>query len=331
MTDIRKQLLVAFEAEHREHLDAIRSALDQAGRSEIDLTDVFRRAHSLKGAARAVDLPAVEEVAHQLETLFSQFLEGQQSLDEPTVATVRRNLDLIEDLVAGVLKPSAPQAQAAPAVATAPRAMESLPPKADAAAPSEAGGSSYLRVAAEQMEELSTSMHQLLAELQANEGIDEDLRQIEVGIRGLRRSWDQLHAQMSVSTAMAQQGLNATRPGAASFAPRLHDFDQGLKHLPVDLDLETDAAHVHIPIGPAGDFAHHVPEAAEHRLGRYERYPIYVLADLPGGLLDGPARMPPLARQGGDSAEQTLQVLVEIAQARGKRGSAAPVGVEPVL
>jgi two-component system chemotaxis sensor kinase CheA len=86
-------------------------------------------------------------------------------------------------------------------------------------------------VAAEQMEELSTSMHQLLAELQANEGIDEDLRQIEVGIRGLRRSWDQLHAQMSVSTAMAQQGLNATRPGAASFAPRLHDFDQGLKAL----------------------------------------------------------------------------------------------------
>ena len=100
VTDIRKQLLAAFDAEHREHLQAIRSALDHADRGEIDLTDVFRRAHSLKGAARAVDLPAVEEVAHQLEALFSQVLEGQQSLDAPTVATVRQNLDLIEDLVA---------------------------------------------------------------------------------------------------------------------------------------------------------------------------------------------------------------------------------------
>ncbi|MFL5206739.1 MAG: Hpt domain-containing protein, partial [Microvirga sp.] len=89
MTDIRKQLLAAFEAEHREHLQAIRTALDHAGRGEIDLTDVFRRAHSLKGAARAVDLPAVEEVAHQLEALFSQVLDGQQALDDPAIATVR--------------------------------------------------------------------------------------------------------------------------------------------------------------------------------------------------------------------------------------------------
>ena len=114
MTDIRKQLLAAFDVEHREHLQAIRSALDHADRGEIDLTDVFRRAHSLKGAARAVDLPAVEEVAHQLEALFSQVLEGQQSLDAPTVATVRQNLDLIEDLVADMSKPPAAETRRPP-------------------------------------------------------------------------------------------------------------------------------------------------------------------------------------------------------------------------
>ena len=57
--DIRQQLLAAFEVEHREHLDAIRTAL--AGGAEgrqPDWNDIFRRAHSLKGAARAVDLPA---------------------------------------------------------------------------------------------------------------------------------------------------------------------------------------------------------------------------------------------------------------------------------
>ena len=226
MTDIRKQLLAAFEAEHREHLQAIRTALDHAGGGEIDLTDVFRRAHSLKGAARAVDLPAVEEVAHQLEALFSQVLDGQQALDDPAIATVRQNLDLIEDLVADVLKPSGPQTPSAPA--SKPVVLEPEPdgPKTDASA--DTGTGSYLRVAVEQMEELSNSMHQLLAELQADEGIDETLRQIELEIRGLRRGWDQLHAQVNAlgHAAQAQQGRNGP-----SIAPRLRDFDQGLKAL----------------------------------------------------------------------------------------------------
>jgi two-component system chemotaxis sensor kinase CheA len=226
VTDIRKQLLAAFEAEHREHLQAIRTALDHAGGGEIDLTDVFRRAHSLKGAARAVDLPAVEEVAHQLEALFSQVLDGQQALDDPAIATVRQNLDLIEDLVADVLKPSGPQTPSAPA--SKPVVLEPEPdgPKTDASA--DTGTGSYLRVAVEQMEELSNSMHQLLAELQADEGIDETLRQIELEIRGLRRGWDQLHAQVNAlgHAAQAQQGRNGP-----SIAPRLRDFDQGLKAL----------------------------------------------------------------------------------------------------
>lgn len=231
MTDIRKQLLAAFDAEHREHLQAIRSALDHADRGEIDLTDVFRRAHSLKGAARAVDLPAVEEVAHQLEALFSQVLEGQQSLDAPTVATVRQNLDLIEDLVADMAKPPEPKPQAPTVPASTPASgePESPAPKADA---TDSGAGSYLRVAAEQMEELSDSMYRLLTELQADEGIDDTLRQIEQEIRGLRRGWDQLFAQVNALGSAARQESNAAaiRSGG-SFAPRLRDFDQGLKTL----------------------------------------------------------------------------------------------------
>ena len=231
MTDIRKQLLAAFEVEHREHLQAIRSALDHADRGEIDLTDVFRRAHSLKGAARAVDLPAVEEVAHQLEALFSQILEGQRSLDAPTVATVRQNLDLIEDLVADLSKPPEPKPPAPSIPATMPASGEPEPSAAKADVP-EAGAGSYLRVAAEQMEELSDSMHRLLTELQADEGIDDTLRQIEQEIRGLRRGWDQLYTQVNSLGSAAHEGSNAAAiRSSASFAPRLRDFDQGLKTL----------------------------------------------------------------------------------------------------
>ena len=233
MTDIRKQLLAAFDAEHREHLQAIRSALDHADRGEIDLTDVFRRAHSLKGAARAVDLPAVEEVAHQLEALFSQVLEGQQSLDAPTVATVRQNLDLIEDLVADVVEAAGAETPGAqPVPASTPRIRRTGTSSSESRCDRTAGAGSYLRVAAEQMEELSDSMHRLLTELQADEGIDDTLRQIELEIRGLRRSWDQLHAQVNALGSAARQESNAAamRSGG-SFAPRLRDFDQGLKAL----------------------------------------------------------------------------------------------------
>jgi two-component system chemotaxis sensor kinase CheA len=232
VTDIRKQLLAAFEAEHREHLQAIRFALDHAGGSEIDLTDVFRRAHSLKGAARAVDLPAVEEVAHQLEALFSQVLDGQQSLDVPTIATVRQNLDLIEDLVADVLRQPNRRMPSAPASEPAPIEPEPVAPKADAPTPADTVTGSYLRVAAEQMEELSDSMHQLLAELQADAGIDDTLRQIELEVRGLRRSWDQLHAPVNALNSATQHSSGGTASHSGpSFAPRLRDFDQGLKAL----------------------------------------------------------------------------------------------------
>ncbi|MFC4175671.1 response regulator [Microvirga sp. GCM10011540] len=247
MTDIRKQLLAAFEVEHREHLHAIRSALDGADRSTIDMADVFRRAHSLKGAARAVDLPAVEEVAHHLEALFSRILEGRQELDKPTIAAVRLSLDTIEDLVAESSGPAgSASAEAAlqalkstspgerPAAPPPQKAEERKdhPPKPDATPPADAGAGTYLRVAAEQMEQLSSSMHALVAELQDDEAFDDTLRQIEVEVRGLRRGWDALHAQL-VSTAPAGKGSAAERTGRTTGAatPRLRDFDQDLKAL----------------------------------------------------------------------------------------------------
>lgn len=244
MTDIRTQLLAAFEAEHREHLEAIRAALDGADRGAIDMADVFRRAHSLKGAARAVDLPAVEEVAHQLEALFSRILDGQQQLDASAIATVRQSLDTIEDLVAESAAPSGPRARpAAPPADTQPPSRPALAPlqteegerrvpKADVPPQAETGPGAYLRVAAEQVDQLSSSMHQLMAELQANDALNESLRQIEADIRGLRRGWDALHAQLvSRSSIGGPSGSLESGPAAGNALPRLRDFDQDLKSL----------------------------------------------------------------------------------------------------
>jgi two-component system chemotaxis sensor kinase CheA len=243
VTDIRKQLLAAFEAEHREHLHAIRTALDSAHPSGVDLTDIFRRAHSLKGAARAVDMPAVEEVAHELEALFAHILEGQRSLDRPTIAAVRLNLDTIEDLVAGALaSPSAPAPPAYPQSPAQPPegrkaqahpgdgAPEPPAPRTDTPGSAEAGTGAYLRVAASQMEQLSDSMHRLMAELQQDDAADDALRQLELDIRNLRRSWDTLQAQVASMVSVARKSAAEHRVSANPI-PRLRDFDQDLKTL----------------------------------------------------------------------------------------------------
>ncbi len=102
MIDIRQRLLVVFQAEAKEHLARIRSILAKEGIATAgpNLDEVFRRAHSLKGAARAVDLRIVEILAHPLETLFARVREGALALAQPVLDTIHQVLDGIEDGVA---------------------------------------------------------------------------------------------------------------------------------------------------------------------------------------------------------------------------------------
>jgi two-component system chemotaxis sensor kinase CheA len=102
---IREKLAAIFQAEHAEHLGQIRSILallenvsEVRGRSELD--EAFRRAHSLKGAARAVDLPPVEGLAQGLETMFSRVREGTLPLDKKMALVIHQVLDSSEDCLA---------------------------------------------------------------------------------------------------------------------------------------------------------------------------------------------------------------------------------------
>jgi two-component system chemotaxis sensor kinase CheA len=104
LTDIRQKLAAIFQGEHAEHVAHIRSILgllenvgETQGRTELD--EAFRRAHSLKGAARAVDLDAVEGLASGLETLFSRVREGILPLDRQMTRVIHGALDASEDCV----------------------------------------------------------------------------------------------------------------------------------------------------------------------------------------------------------------------------------------
>ena len=159
--ELRRELLAAFEAEYREHLHAMRAALDAGPVSGARLRDVFRRAHSLKGAARAVELPEVEAIAHGLETLLHAAVEADGALPADAVAAVGRGLDSIEARMRAPADapPEAEAPDGAPNDAADDAAADAPPPVDQA----------LLRVQAAEIDRLGEAVHALGDALQQQE------------------------------------------------------------------------------------------------------------------------------------------------------------------
>lgn len=196
MPSLREQLLAAFEIEHREHLEVIRRGLAAAARgAEYDIRDVFRRAHSLKGAARAVDLPAVEDLAHRLEAALARVQGGELFLDDDTLAILHRGIDAIEGLAAAADGQAVPEPETVEALSRlageAPPIQPAVPPGPEGTSPDGDGPTdapvAYLRVAEAQVAQLSRSMHELNAELQRRDLLDDRLDDIATAAAALRR------------------------------------------------------------------------------------------------------------------------------------------------
>ena len=96
-----KKLLATFAAEADEHLNAISAGLldlekTPAVTKQRELIEtIFREAHSLKGAARAVDLADVASVCQPLESVLEALKRGD-------VATSPRLFDVLQQTVSGL-------------------------------------------------------------------------------------------------------------------------------------------------------------------------------------------------------------------------------------
>ncbi|MFC3675358.1 hybrid sensor histidine kinase/response regulator [Ferrovibrio xuzhouensis] len=105
MSAIQERLIAAFRIEYRDHLQTVRALLGELAAAGYDssgfnFAEAYRRVHSLKGAARAVGLGAIEALSHRLETLMAQCQSGGRPLDRATVAVIHAAFDDIEDSVA---------------------------------------------------------------------------------------------------------------------------------------------------------------------------------------------------------------------------------------
>ncbi|HYM12727.1 MAG TPA: response regulator [Bryobacterales bacterium] len=204
MRELNQKLLAVFQVEHKEHLEQIRSLLEHlekgAGVSPgPELDEVFRRAHSLKGAARAVDLRPVETLAHRLETLFSRVREGALRVDQPVLEVIRQTLDATEDLVACLGENRKP-ADPAPVLEAIERVLgmepdaRPAPPQAPVAGVAADAAPMQpietVRVGAESLDRLLGSSGRLLAESLSQDRVTQQLNHLARDIAGMEKEWE---------------------------------------------------------------------------------------------------------------------------------------------
>lgn len=198
--DLLNKLLVSFQAEQRDHLEKIRGILDDLAKSGRgpgpQLEEAFRRAHSLKGAARAVDLRQIETLAHSVEAIFSRIREGRLRMEKTTLKTIYLVLDAIEDwVVAYFRKQALPETVKALDAAAALLGAEAVPhPAAHDALPAEPAplAADALTVSAKSMEQVWEASGRVFVEMVGQGAVTRKLAQVESQILDLDTEWDRV-------------------------------------------------------------------------------------------------------------------------------------------
>ena len=106
--DFQKKLLATFKVEAGEHLNALSSgliALEQSPLAEKQsglVETIFREAHSLKGASRAVNLAEIETICQSLESVFSSLKRKEIKLSPELFDLLHRAADALGGLLSSV-------------------------------------------------------------------------------------------------------------------------------------------------------------------------------------------------------------------------------------
>jgi len=187
-----RQLRETFRVEAAEHVQAISAgllALEKAGgQGRPDLVEgVFREAHSLKGAARAVDYLEIERLCQSMEDVFARWRHGEEEPAPESVDRLQTVLDAIAAALASVEAGAAPRAVfASLAPATAPRPAPPVEPAAVAT----------VRVAVDKLEARLLQAEEMLgAKLIAAQRVA-DTRELCGSLAGWHDAWNAVEPQL---------------------------------------------------------------------------------------------------------------------------------------
>jgi two-component system chemotaxis sensor kinase CheA len=104
------ELMTTFQAELQEHLSTLNNGLLTLEKSPATdervslLSEIFRAAHSIKGAARAVNLKEIETMAHRVEDVLAEVRNGNLSLTPKRSDALLKTIDAIGNAMAARLR-----------------------------------------------------------------------------------------------------------------------------------------------------------------------------------------------------------------------------------
>jgi two-component system chemotaxis sensor kinase CheA len=236
------RLMATFRLEADEHLGAMSTLLlelekPQAGAPAAGLLEtLFREAHSLKGAARAVNLVDVESVCQALESVLAALKRGEIALSPPLFDLLYRTVDAVRALLNGeghaggddaagllhaldqaqrglyaaglVADAAAGSAPAAPSAAPTAASAAALAAPAAAPAPPAEPGEQTVRISTAKLTALLLQAEELLAFKHSAEHLADDLHGLHTELGTWRKSWERTvaGARAAVRAGERRQG-----------------------------------------------------------------------------------------------------------------------------
>lgn len=198
-----RELRETFKVEAREHLQAIGSGLLELEKAPAGATDsrplieaIFRAAHSLKGAARAVNFTEIESTCQSLEDLFASWKRGTSVPTPQTLDTAHRRLESMSAVAgapaaAPVLAPAVPPA-AVPASAVAPAVVASR-------------DTDTVRIAVSTLEDRLLEAEEMLAAKLVAAQHATDLEALLSGFEAWRKQWAKIQPVARASRAASRE------------------------------------------------------------------------------------------------------------------------------
>src|SRR5881227_2875890 len=103
-------VLDSFIEEVNSYLPEIESNLESLAQSPSGtmpgymdaIEETYRRTHTIGGSASMMDFPGLAHVAHGMEDILGDVLDGLASLDAPTLGLLQRSLARMHQLVQGI-------------------------------------------------------------------------------------------------------------------------------------------------------------------------------------------------------------------------------------
>jgi len=222
-----KQLRATFKVEAAEHLQAIAAGLleleqtpaPEAQRNIVET--VFRAAHSLKGAARAVDFTEIESLCQSLEDVFASWKRQESAPSPDAFDTLHRKLDAIAaQLGQRIRQPEV----------SVPASVEVVPPAPvteQKTFPSE----ETVRIGVGKLDARLVEAEEMLTVKLTVDQRAEDLRELAQRFVPWRNEW----AAVEPEARALRQAIDRPAPGRAGHRPglaQLLDFlDRNLDHL----------------------------------------------------------------------------------------------------